>query len=51
LSDGDEHDVNLSGGDEHVLSDVDGNDYDRDEWKRNAKVFDILKIYFILRVF
>ncbi|WJX16916.1 hypothetical protein P8452_06894 [Trifolium repens] len=28
--DGDEHDVNLSGGDEHVLSDVDGNDYDID---------------------
>jgi hypothetical protein len=51
LSDGDEHDVNLSGGDEHVLSDVDGNDYDRDEWKRNAKVFDTLEIYFILRVF
>jgi hypothetical protein len=29
--DGDERDVNLSGGNEHILSNVDGND--RDEWK------------------
>jgi hypothetical protein len=48
--DEDEHDVNLSGGDEHVLSGVDGND--KDEWKQESrKVFDALKIYFILRVF
>jgi hypothetical protein len=44
------HDVNLTGGDEYVLSDIDGND--RDEWKQETrKVFDELEIYFILRVF
>jgi hypothetical protein len=41
--DEDEHDINLSGGDERVLSDVDGNG--GDEWKQETrKVFDALKI-------
>jgi hypothetical protein len=46
----DEHDVNLSGKDEHILSAIDGND--RDEWKQETcKVFGALEIYFISRVF
>jgi hypothetical protein len=47
---GDEHDVNLSGRDEHVLSNVDDNDID--EWKQEThKIFYALKIYFILKIF
>jgi hypothetical protein len=43
LSGGYEHDVNLSGGDKHLLSDVDGNG--KDEWKQETrKIFDALKI-------
>jgi hypothetical protein len=41
--DGDEHDVNLSGEDERVLSDVDDNS--GDEWKQETRrIFDALGI-------